>query len=67
MPFRLTDTQLHQVMQTAALLELEKRAPFLERFGAALRIRAGVRKPADLDVEIAMREALKGLLHEPAA
>jgi hypothetical protein len=64
MPFRLTDTQLHLVMHIAAQLELDS---FLQRLSAALRIRAGLREPADLDIEVAVRLALKGLMQSPAA
>jgi hypothetical protein len=68
MPLALSDHQLEIVMTAAGPLAPEKRVVLMERIVAALRVRAGVfRKPADLDVELATREALKGLVQGSAA
>jgi hypothetical protein len=68
MPLALSDHQLELVMTAAGPLVPEKRVVLMERIVAALRVRAGVfRKPIDADIELAMREALKGLIQAPAA
>jgi len=60
----LSDNQLQTVMTAAGPLALEKRACFLERIAAQFGC---VRRPSDGDVEAAVRAALKGLVHVPAA
>ena len=67
MPLRLTDVQLRVVMATATGLDVEKRDSFLRRLSAELVVRRGIYRPADKDVELAAREALKGLVQEPVA
>jgi hypothetical protein len=62
----LRDFQLQLVMSAAKPLPVDKRAAFLERVGAHLG-RLGYRHVQDADVERAVRAALKGLLHAPAA
>ena len=64
-PVFLTDRQLEHVMATAGQLEIEKRDTFLQRLAAALHMH-GIRKPADADVELAARSALRGLMQGSA-
>jgi hypothetical protein len=54
------------VTSGAEPLPVEKRSLFLQRIGAHLRLR-GFRHPSDEDVDRAVRAALRGLRHEPAA
>jgi hypothetical protein len=65
-PIALTDPQLRIVTEAARPLPYEKRAAFLERVAAQLGS-LGYRRVADRDVESAVRAALHGLLHAPAA
>ena len=51
-------------MVAAQPLAVEKRACFLERIAAEL---ARIRRPDDRDVDHAVRAALRGLMHAPAA
>jgi hypothetical protein len=60
----LSDRQLQIVMVAAQPLAVEKRTCFLERIAAEL---ARVHRPDDRDVDHAVRAALRGLLHAPAA
>jgi hypothetical protein len=63
---KLTDAQLAMVMAAGRGLEPEKRGQFLERVAAALRAH-GYLKVQDLDVERAVKRALRGLMHDRAA
>jgi hypothetical protein len=60
----LSDRQLEAVMIAAQPLAIEKRACFLERIAGEL---ARIRHPDDRDVDHAVRAALRGLMHAPAA
>jgi hypothetical protein len=53
-------------MAAAAPLEVAKRSLFLQRTVAQLHLH-GFRHPSDQDVDHAVRVALRGLRHEPAA
>jgi hypothetical protein len=64
-PLSLSDRQLEMVMVASGLLEFDKRAVLLERIAAHLRRQSG--RPRDDDVAEAVRRALQGLRHEPAA
>jgi len=63
-PVSLSDAQLQIVMLAAGTLTPEKRGVLLERVGTRLRLRNAF---TDGDVEAAIRSALAGLAHEPAA
>jgi hypothetical protein len=65
-PLRLTDFQLNAVITAAGPLPPEKRSICLERIAAYLR-QIGYAKVRDDDVERAIRRAIQGLLHAPAA
>jgi hypothetical protein len=60
----LSDHQLAVVMTAAGGLAVEKRSVFLERVAARLRLRGSF---TDLDLDDAVRVALRGLIQEPAA
>jgi hypothetical protein len=62
----LSDAQLKTVMATAAQVPYEKRAQFLERIAAMLRLR-GRGHFNDDDVSEAVARALNGMTHQPAA
>ena len=55
-PFRLTDSQLEQLMQAAKPLDQAKRALFLERIVAALRL-TGTVDPTDADLARALERS----------
>jgi hypothetical protein len=59
----LTDNQLKTVMQTGAGIDPERRAVFLERLGAMLRLR-GRGHFNDADVADVAKLASCGLIHE---
>ena len=61
----LTDDQLGIVMNAASGLPVEKRTVFLERVAARLALRGA--RISDADLDKAIRIALKGLVHQPAA
>ena len=61
----LTDDQLGIVMNAASGLPVEKRTVFLERVAARLALRGA--RISDADLDKAIRIALKGLTHQPAA
>jgi hypothetical protein len=64
-PIRLSDPQLQRIMQTASS---RSRSAISSCSGSPPgRSCAGSRKPTDVDLERAMRAALRGLLQEPAA
>jgi len=63
--FALTDAQLEIVMVAASGLPAEKRATFLDRVAARLRMR-GFRF-TDADLDDAVRQALVGLIQNSAA
>jgi len=65
-PFGLNNEQLACVMTAAQPFDPAKRAVLLERIAGELR-RLGLRHPSDDDVTRAIRLALRGLMHEPAA
>jgi hypothetical protein len=65
-PLALNDHQLALVMAAAQPLEIEKRATFMERVAGQLRIR-GAGRPTDDELDQAIKQALRGLLHAPAA
>jgi hypothetical protein len=67
MPISLTDDQLTTLMHIAGGLELEKRTAFLQRLAAELVIRRGVRRPTDVELELATKAALRGLMLAPVA
>ncbi len=60
----LSDAQLRIVMAAAEPLPVEKRSLLLMRVANYLRLRG---RHDDVDVDIAVRTALKGLVQEPAA
>lgn len=60
----LSDTQLSVVMTAAGGLPVEKRALFLERVAARLRLRD---RFTDADLDDAVRTALCGLIQVSAA
>ena len=66
MPFGLTDRQLELVMRAASSVPPEKRDTFLQRIAARLQA-VGLRHPTDDDVASALRKAVEGLVHAPAA
>ena len=53
------------VMNAASGLPVEKRTVFLERVAARLALRGA--RISDADLDKAIRIALKGLTHQPAA
>ena len=61
----LSDRQLAAVMLAAKDLPDEKRRTFLERVDARLSLRGA--RISDTDLDKAIRIALKGLTHQPAA
>ena len=61
----LSDHQLAAVMLAAKDLPDEKRRTFLERVDARLTLRGA--RISDADLDKAIRIALKGLTHQPAA
>jgi hypothetical protein len=61
----LTDDQLQIVISDASGLSPEKRSVFLERLAARLRLRGS--RFTDVDLNDAIRLALKGLIQESAA
>jgi hypothetical protein len=65
-PLRLTDEQLAFIMATATPLSPDKRAVLLERTAAHLA-RLGYLHVTDADLDDAVRLALRGLRHAPAA
>ena len=62
----LSDAQLKTVMAAAAHVPHEKRAQFLERIAAMLKLR-GRGHFNDRDVADAVARALNGMTHQPAA
>jgi hypothetical protein len=64
MPLALTGRQLKTVMMAAGILEPEKRAIFLKRIDAILKLKS---RFTDADVADIARLALTGLAHQPAA
>ena len=62
-PVALSDAQLHMVMTAASPLPVEKRS-VLQRIAGRLALHGSF---TDRDVEAAIRFALVGLTHEPAA
>jgi len=64
-PVSLSDHQLSLVMTAARALPPEKRSDYLQRVAAHLQIRCG--RYSDADVGFATQQALRGLVHEPAA
>jgi hypothetical protein len=65
-PISLSDRQLETVLAAAGPLPPDKRTLLLERIGAMLNLR-GRGHFNDADVDAAIRRAIEGLLHEPAA
>jgi hypothetical protein len=64
----LSDRQLNIVMTAAAGLPIEKRDAYLQRVAARLQADAGTSgHPSDAAVDRAVRAALAGLVHAPAA
>ena len=61
----LRGAQLAAVMAAASDLPTEKRTVFLQRIASRLRLRG--RRFSDDDLDKAIRIALKGLVHQPAA
>jgi hypothetical protein len=61
----LRDHQRAAVLAIAAGLPDEKRRTFLERLNARLEQRGS--RPSDAELDKAIRIALKGLVHQPAA
>jgi hypothetical protein len=62
----LNDTQLKLLMAAAENIPHEKRAQFLERIAAMLKLR-GRGHFNDDDVSEAVARALNGMTHQPAA
>jgi hypothetical protein len=60
----LSDNQLRTVMDAAASLQLDRRAVFLERVGAMLKLKGIF---SDADVADVTKLALTGLARQPAA
>jgi hypothetical protein len=60
----LSDDQLAVVMTAASGLPVEKRSAFLERVAARLQLLGSF---TDLDLDDAVRLALRGLIQESAA
>ena len=60
----LSDDQLAVVMTAARSLPVEKRSVFLERVASRLRLRGNF---TNLDLDDAVRQALRGLIQESAA
>jgi hypothetical protein len=60
----LSDDQLAVVMTAASGLPVEKRSVFLERVAARLQLLGSF---TDLDLDDAVRLALRGLIQESAA
>ena len=67
MTLGLTRSQLKFITACAQPLAVEKRSVFLRRLVAFLKVRDRLRNPSDDDLEAAVRAALGGLVHEPAA
>jgi hypothetical protein len=63
-PLALTDAQLALVLTTGQGIPPEKHSVFLERVAAQLQ---NYRHINDTDVERAIRRAIQGLVHAPAA
>jgi hypothetical protein len=62
---RLSEPQIEIIMNAAGDLPEEKRGLFVERIAARLRL--GVTRFTDADFDVAVRLALQGLSHAPAA
>ena len=67
MTLALSDQQLRFITACCTPLPVEKRSIFLQRLVAFLKVRDRLRNPTDDDLEAAVRVALGGLVHEPAA
>jgi hypothetical protein len=62
--FALSDDQLAVLMTAAQRLPVEKRSVFLERVASRLRLRGSF---TDVDLDDAVRQALRGLIQVSAA
>lgn len=65
-PLRLTDGQMATVINAARPLPPDKRSVLLERIAGNLQ-QLGYLRVSESDLECAVRLALQGLLHAPAA